>query len=116
MTALDHQADHATPLIPHAFSNPVEVAGMALTYCPHELITGTCTMCAKNTDSRAASAFENPTVVRYDGTWREAEFPGTCWCGCEARIHVGDDIVLAPVDGQDVWCLQEHTRSTTGGW
>ena len=49
--------------------------------------------------------------VRYTGSERDARFDGACAC-CGDRIHVGDEIVCADVqgDGSDEWCLLDHTK------
>lgn len=53
---------------------------------------------------------EQPFVpIQYEGTWSEAQYPGTCGCGCNRRFDEGEDIVLAAVDGTDAWCLLGHT-------
>jgi len=44
------------------------------------------------------------------GTWCEAQYPGTCGCGCETRFAAGTEIALAD-EGYDRWCLVEHTRT-----
>ncbi|HEY8663148.1 MAG TPA: hypothetical protein VIL68_05980 [Propionibacteriaceae bacterium] len=69
-----------------------------------ELPTDQCAHCLHQTG-------RSDKPVRYVGTEREARFDGACAC-CGDRIHIGDEIVCADVqgDGSDEWCLLDHTR------